>query len=368
MSMFNEMSIQAIIEKYREVVVQLATPYSTGTGFFLSKYNLIVTNEHVIRNNKSVVVDGEKFEKQLVQIVYVDPLYDLAFLMAPKNHGMPKVDLSMDTDYSVGDGVLAAGHPFGLKFTATQGILSNLSHFQKNVKYFQHDAALNPGNSGGPLVDFSGRVIGVNTFIIRDGNNIGFSLPIDVLHKTLNDFCLQSEKGVRCNACANIVFESRVEEGYCPECGTKISMISDLDDYEALGINKSVEELIIDLGYNIDLCRKGPSNWQIKHGSADINISYYEKTGLIVGDAYLCKLPKKDIKPLYTYLLQQNYHLKGLTFSVKGQRIILSLLIYDQYFDKRTAKRYLQELFDSADRFDNLLIEEFGALARLDYN
>jgi len=142
-------------------------------------------------------------------------------------------------------------------------------------------------------------------------------------------------------------------------------MISDLDDYEAVGINKSIEELIIDLDHNIDLCRKGPSNWTISEGSADINISYYEKTGLIVGDAYLCRLPKKDIKPIYTYLLQQNYSLEGLTFSVKDQRIILSLLIYDQYFNKATAKRYFEHLFTSADRYDNLLIEEYGAIAKM---
>jgi len=109
------MTTQDIIEKYRDVVIQLATPYSTGTGFYLKEYDLIITNEHVVRNNKSVVINGEKFEKQLADIVYVDPLYDLAFLMAPKDHSMPQVSLSLMKDYSEGDGVIAAGHPFGLK-------------------------------------------------------------------------------------------------------------------------------------------------------------------------------------------------------------------------------------------------------------
>jgi len=360
------MKVQEIIDKYKEVVVQLATPYNTGTGFFLSAYNMIVTNEHVVRKNKKVVVDGALFEKQIVEVLYVDPRNDLAFLSAPKNHTMPSVSLCEKLKLNEGDSIIAAGHPFGLKFTATSGILSNLNHLQKNIKYFQHDAALNPGNSGGPLVDDQGEIVGVNTFIIKDGNNLGFSLPAYTLNQTLADFKIGNSKGVRCNSCSNIVFENKVEEGYCPECGAKILVISDLEEYEAVGINKTIEELIIALGHDIDLCRKGPCNWQIIEGSADISISYYEKTGLIVGDAYLCRLPKNKIKPLYTYLLQQNYALKGLTFSVKDQRIILSLLIYDQYFDKNTAKGYFEELFKSADHFDNLLIQEFGALAKSD--
>lgn len=359
------MTVQDIIEEYRDVVIQIATPYSTGTGFYIEKYNLIVTNEHVVRDNKTVVIDGEKLEKQLTQVVFVDPMYDLAFLQTPKVHKMPSVEITESMEFNEGDSVIATGHPFGLKFTATRGILSNLNHKQKNITYFQHDAALNPGNSGGPLVDLTGKIIGVNTFIIRDGNNIGFSLPVGDLVSALEEFCMQNNKGVRCNSCANMVFENKVEEGYCPHCGSKITVLSDLDEYEAAGINKSLEELIEELGHTTALCRKGPSSWEIKQGTADINISYYEKTGLIVGDAYLCRLPKKNIEPLYTYLLRQNYDLGGLTFSVKDQRIILSLLIYDQYFDKATARKYLERLFQSADRFDNLLIRDFGAIAKI---
>lgn len=361
------MTIQDIIEKYHAVVIQIATPYSTGTGFYLEAFDLIVTNEHVIRGNKKVVINGDQLDKQLTEVVYADPMFDLAFLLAPKTHSMPKIELSQKESFNEGDGVVAAGHPFGLKFTATRGILSNLNHRQKNITYFQHDAALNPGNSGGPLMNLKGEVIGVNTFIIRDGNNIGFSLPVWDLRKALTEFVRNSEKAIRCNSCANIVFESEVEEGYCPHCGSKVTVISELEDYEAVGINRSIEALIVDLGYDIDLSRKGPCNWQIRHGSAEIDISYYEKTGLIVGDAYLCRLPKKNIKPLYQYLLQQNYLLEGLTFSVKDQRIILSLLIYDQYFDKKTAKSYLESLFRSADKYDNLLISEYGAIAKQNF-
>jgi serine protease Do len=152
-----------VIDMYKDVVIQIATPYSTGTGFYLKKYDLIITNEHVVRDNVEVVIDGKTFEKQLTQVLFVDPKYDLAFLKTPEDNGMPEIEIDGLVELNEGDRVIAVGHPFGLKYTATQGIISNLLHQQQNVNYIQHDAALNPGNSGGPLINLEGKVIGVNT-------------------------------------------------------------------------------------------------------------------------------------------------------------------------------------------------------------
>jgi len=157
-----------IIELYKHVVIQIATPYSTGTGFYIADYGLIVTNEHVIRDNNKVVVVGEDFEKQMVDVIYCDPKFDLAFLSCPDKVAMPSVSMSVDNVLTEGDQVLAIGHPFGLKYTATQGIVSNMLHKQDDINYIQHDAALNPGNSGGPLLAHNGKIVGVNTFIIKD--------------------------------------------------------------------------------------------------------------------------------------------------------------------------------------------------------
>ena len=116
------------------------------------------------------------------------------------------------------------------------------------------------------------------------------------------------------------------------------------------------------MGYDIDLSRMGPSNWTVKRGSAKINIAYHEKSGLITGDAYLATLPEREVLDLYTFLLQQNYGLEGLTFSVKGQDIILSLLIFDQYMDKDISKKLFDHLIVSADHFDDILVDRYGAV------
>lgn len=357
------MDSRKVIEIYRDGVIQIATPFSTGTGFYVKEFDLIVTNEHVVRENKEVVIDGAGFDKQMVKVCYVDPKYDLAFLRAPKDHEMPRLSLGSFEQIKEGDQVIAIGHPFGFEYTATQGIISNMLHKQDQVEFIQHDAALNPGNSGGPLVDKDATIIGVNTFIIRDGNNVGFSLPVKYLTTTLEEFKAgDGVDAVRCNSCLNLVFNTQELKGYCPNCGSKIMMISDLESYEPMGINKTIEEMLTALGFNIDLSRRGPYNWEVKQGSARISISYHEKSGLIVSDAYLCSLPKENIKPLYEYLLQRNYDLDGLTFSVKGNDIIISLLIYDQYLNNQTAKRLFEHMFVMADDYDNILVEQFGAI------
>ncbi len=359
--------MKKVIDFYKDVVIQIATPYSTGTGFYLRDYNLIVTNEHVIRENREVVIDGEMLKKQLARVIFTDPKYDLAFLEIKADNKMPQVQLALGKEIDEGDPVIAIGHPFGLKYTATQGIVSNAQHLQNDIHYLQHDAALNPGNSGGPLVDEDGNIVGVNTFIIKDGNSIGFSLPVNYLEDSINEYRKgNGEIGVRCHSCTNIVFENTIDHSYCPHCGTKVQVPSLVDEYESVGVSKTIEKLLEQLGYNIKLSRRGSKIWEVQKGSAKINISYFEKTGLIVGDAFLCTLPKQNIKPIYEYMLKENYHIEGLTLSVKGQDIILSLLIYDRYLNQDTGMKLLNHLFEKADHYDNILVEEYGALWKED--
>ncbi len=357
--------MREVIELYRHVVIQIATPYSTGTGFYLKGPGLIVTNGHIVQGNREVIVKGDKLEKQLVRVLYTDSKYDLAFLEMRQPPDLPQVELGIQDKVSEGDPVVAIGHPFGLKFSTTQGIVSNASHVHEHddVRYIQHDAALNPGNSGGPLINKSGRILGVNTFIIKDGDNIGFSLPAYYISETITDFEKVGD-GVcaRCEGCGNIISEKEVENSkYCPHCGAKVELPSMAEDYQPVGVAMTIEELLRKAGHDVRLSRRGLNNWEILQGSARINISYHEETGLITGDAYLCMLPQDNIKPVYEFLLRQNYEVDGLTFSIKGRDIILSLLIYDRYLNLSTGMKLFKHLFECADQYDNILVEEYGA-------
>jgi serine protease Do len=354
--------MRQVIERYKKVIIQIATPYSTGTGFYLRDANLIVTNEHVVRGNREVVIDGVLLTKQLQKVLYTDQKYDLAFLDAPPDASLPEVLTGGAHPVTIGDPVVAIGHPFGLKFTATRGIISNARHMQSDIQYYQHDAALNPGNSGGPLVNTAGEIIGINTFIIQNGDNIGFSLPSRYLEDTLREFGAgHDETGARCSSCANLVFEHTIEDGFCPHCGASISLPSQEEVYEPAGIARTIEDILEKCGYDTKLARRGPNYWEVQKGSAKINVTYYEPNGLIAGDAILCDLPSKNIKPVYEYLLRQNYEMEGLTFSLKDQEIVLSLIIFDRHLNAGTGLKQFRFLFEMADHYDNILVEQYGA-------
>ncbi len=357
--------MQSIIERYKKVVIQIATPYSTGTGFYLKDYNLIVTNEHVIRGNKEVVLKISGYKKMKTRVLYIDPRYDLAFLDTPKDVEIAGVELGVEHLVQQGEPVIAVGHPFGLKYTATQGIVSNTLHQQGDISYIQHDAALNPGNSGGPLVNSEGQVIGVNTFIIRDGNNIGFSLPVSYLKIGLDEYKVYyDQSAVRCHSCSNLVLKDTIEEGYCPYCGTKVTLPSDIEAYTPVGILKTIEEILADQGTNIELSRIGPNRWTLDEGSAKINLSYDEQSGAIIANAKLCSLPKEGIKKLYIYLLKENHKLTRSLLSVRSNNVYLTLIDFDRYFDKKILALHLSELIKNADKYDDILVGQYGAVPR----
>jgi serine protease Do len=356
--------VKDIIDFYRDVVVQIATPHVTATGFYLHDPSLIVTNEHLVRDSREVVIEGRAFPKQMAAVLYLDSKYDLAFIAPPKKSDAPAVVLAEDEPPAPGDGIVAIGHPFGLKYSATQGIISSTVYERNNLNYFQHDAALSPGNSGGPLVDLQGRVVGVNSFTLLLDGNIGFSLPSFYLARAIEDFSRKGGKvSARCPACANVVTEEEAQLDYCPYCGAAVILPSRVETYEPVGVAATIEQMLTKLDYEVALTRRGPNSWEIQHGSAKIYISYHEKTGLINGDAYLCLLPKENIEPLYVYLLRQNYELEGLSLSIKEkeQDIILSLLIYDRYLNLETGLKLFRYLFERADHYDNHLVEYYGA-------
>jgi serine protease Do len=351
-----------VIEQYKKVVTQIATPYSTGTGFYLKEQGVVVTNEHVVRGNREVVVEGALIQRQMAKVVFTDPKYDLAFLKCGADALIPNILLTDAQKLEVGEIVSAIGHPFGLKFTATQGIVSNVDHKENDIQYYQHDAALNPGNSGGPLINASGHVVGVNTFIINNGENMGFSLPVEYLKNSLIEFSNlgKGRTGIRCVNCSNLVFEDTVEGQFCPHCGSKIKLPNQEEEYEAAGVPFTIEEILEKCGHEIKLSRRGPCLWEVVQGSAKIFVTYYEPNGLIAGDAILCILPQKNIMAVYEYLLRENNNLEGLTLSIKGQEVVLSLIIYDRFLSADSGLEMFQRLFQKADDLDNILVEEFG--------
>ena len=125
------MNTQQIIELYRPAIIQIATQNSTGTGFYLREFDLIVTNEHVTGKNAEVTMAGRLFDKRLSRVWYTDRKHDLAFLQPPAEVQIPEVKLGNYEETKDGDVVVAIGHPFGLNYTATQGVISKVDRIRE---------------------------------------------------------------------------------------------------------------------------------------------------------------------------------------------------------------------------------------------
>ncbi|MCL4110433.1 UNVERIFIED_CONTAM: hypothetical protein GTU68_022315 [Idotea baltica] len=154
---------------------------ASGSGFIISSDGYVVTNAHVIGDSQDVTVALEDKRELKAKVVGVDKLSDIALLKVEAKD-LPMVELGDSDKLDVGQWVVAMGTPFGLDYTATQGIVSALSRSLPKdtyVPFIQTDAAVNPGNSGGPLFDLDGQVVGVNSQIYsRSGGYMGVSFAI----------------------------------------------------------------------------------------------------------------------------------------------------------------------------------------------
>ncbi len=170
-----------------------------GTGFIISEDGLIVTNKHVVSEvgAKYKVVIGKDETVEVVNI-YRDPINDLAIIKVNKT-GLKPVEMGDSSKLKVGQTVIAIGTALGeFRSTVTKGVISGLGRgitaggfgvvMEKLEDVIQVDAAINSGNSGGPLFDSSGRVIGVNVAVSQGGQNIGFALPINLVKQSVNNF------------------------------------------------------------------------------------------------------------------------------------------------------------------------------------
>ncbi|OHB66062.1 MAG: serine protease, partial [Planctomycetes bacterium RBG_13_60_9] len=156
-----------------------------GSGFIISKDGYVLTNNHVVADADKVtveLVDGRMME---AEVVGTDPESDVAVIRI-KTDNLTPVALGSSDALQVGEWVLAIGNPLGLSHTVTAGIVSAKGRSGFNVatyeNFIQTDAAINMGNSGGPLVNLNGEAVGMNTFILGPGGGnigIGFAIPID---------------------------------------------------------------------------------------------------------------------------------------------------------------------------------------------
>lgn len=175
-----------IIEDSISSVVTIRTDIGQGTGFIINKEGYIVTNAHILEGGR--IIQAITSEQELIDAVFIgyDIDFDIALLKIPGDYKAFK--LGNSDEIQIGEKVIAIGNPLGLQFSVSQGIISATHRIGINNinAYIQTDAALNPGNSGGPLINKQGEVIGINNFKITDSESLGFALESNYIEEIVN--------------------------------------------------------------------------------------------------------------------------------------------------------------------------------------
>jgi serine protease Do len=176
-----------IIEQAIEGVVTIKTDVAQGTGFLITDNGYIVTNAHVLSGAHYANIYTYDGSKHSADLIGYDLNMDIALLKIDGSFN--KLVLGDSDNVKIGEKVIAIGNPLGLSFTATEGIISARDRTGSNnlQYYFQTDVSLNPGNSGGPLINTAGEVIGINNFKISGAENIGFALESKYIEQAVND-------------------------------------------------------------------------------------------------------------------------------------------------------------------------------------
>ena len=238
---------------------------SLGSGFIISEDGTVVTNNHVIANAEDIIVRIEDKEYKAA-VVGADPYADIAVLKIETNEKFTPVKFGDSDKARVGDWVVAIGNPFGLGGTVTSGIISarnrdiNLTRYDD---FIQTDASINQGNSGGPLFNLDGDVVGINTAIIAPGQagsiGIGFAIPANAASNVIDQLIKFGETrrgwlGVRIQQVTKEIAE--VEKLKKPQ-GALVASVSDKSPADKAGIKPG--DIILEFdGKKIDTMRTLP--------------------------------------------------------------------------------------------------------------
>jgi serine protease Do len=347
-----------IVSDIANAVFKISHSEGSGTGFYLNDKKILVTNYHVVGGFRQVSVEDQKLNRYLADVIVADQDNDMAFLKVRADFNLPQIEFSPAGQLKSSDQVYVLGYPYGMPYTVTEGIVSAPNQLMDGRYYVQTDAAVNPGNSGGAVVDSTGKLVGITTAKFTEADNMGFAIPVEKLREELSllEQNPENKYAIKCSSCGALMTE-QVE--YCNNCGNQIDLkLWDEPILTNFGI--FVEEALKMGGINPILTRTGYEFWSFYQGSSLLRIFVYDKS-FMYATSPLNALPNTNLEALYKYLASNPippYQLGVYenTIYISYRRHMTDLFTPE----KDKIKQELSAFPVKADEMDDFFVKEFG--------
>ncbi|HHH49349.1 MAG TPA: trypsin-like serine protease [Saprospiraceae bacterium] len=342
----------------KNYIYKVITANGTGTGFKVANHDFLITNYHVIRGSKVLALEDHDKNRYLAQVAMVNPEVDLAFLNVDDLKSVnSSIQLDKNLQVNSTQKVYINGFPFGMPFTVTEGIISSPSQPMQGRNYVQTDAAVNPGNSGGPMLTQDGVLVAVTTAKFTEADNVGFGIKHTDVIKQIEDYKFDDVKyRVKCNSCDHFIEEATE---FCPNCGNNINKAV-FEEFEKSHFANYIEEGLVELGVNPVLCRAGRDYWEFHQGSALVRI-FVVNRNYLYATSPLNNLPKENLEDLLTYIISDK--VAPYQLGVYDNKIYISYRTHlsDIYSSrKEEIKKNIIQLALKADELDDFFMNEYN--------
>lgn len=345
-------------ENSRDSVFKINTSAGTGSGFYLKNRGILVTNFHVVQGFRTVAIEDQEKERYTAKVVFVNPYSDLAFLRPMRNLRPPDAAFDSFAQVENREQVFVLGYPFGMPYTETKGIVSSARQLMDGRHYIQTDAAVNPGNSGGPVVNTRGELVGITTSKFTNADNMGFAIPVEVLNEDLETLNMNQklDYAVKCDSCKTLLFE---KTEYCDNCGNSIDP-DVFDQFKPNRIAAFIEDALHLMGMDPVLARNGEDYWEFHYGSTLITVYFFDREYLHTMSP-INELPTSNLEPLFKYLLSMP--LPTYKLGVLDNKIFISYRVHMSDIFSSYDSRIRKDLAIfpiKADEMSRFFQEKFG--------
>ncbi|MBW7868919.1 MAG: trypsin-like peptidase domain-containing protein [Brumimicrobium sp.] len=328
------MNTAEAIQFAKKFVVQILAGEKRGSGFYYHEYEYVITTHDLVEDYWVVTVEGSYIENQAARVLYIDPVWNIAVIklsqsIKPLNYPVGSINsIIVEKAPSI-----ALGYAYGEEFTASVGTLSKKNRLRNGIAYIRTSAKITPENSGGPLIDANGVIIGMNVFMENNEDDYGYAIWLNYIVGTINvAYTYENlyKAVIACPGCHTPVHRNFIDDfKYCVRCGTEVKLPDFEIHSESQNTEKNkqvvsfVEKAIRYARFQVDTCRMGYNTWVLKDRKLRFEIKYQPEAGTVYINAIIAEITKNNQPELYNFILSENNNTDAYYFTMRENYLFL---------------------------------------------